>query len=205
MKAKLRDYFERQQYEPWPERLLDLPKSALVIRGFELDGVTYRGTLDTEEIEYVPVLGLPGKTRGKISREQLRRPPETVTAAGSVVKKLREKRLVQLIPPTSGQYDSAGSPWDTFALGGSKRGFRPWDLPDDSVRYAPMPEDEVEFADLWEPVRRWPRPEIFYLQWKWCWGWTLTNDPKNVQAGKYGIDLVGYNQEQHTAMVSGAY
>jgi hypothetical protein len=201
MKAKLRDYFERQQYEPWPERLLDLPKSAMVYRGFELDGKTYHDTQDTEEIEYVPTLGLPGKARGKFTREQLGRPVETVTAAGSTIRKLREKRRVKLLPATS--YEARA--YDVFSLGGSKRGFKPWDPPDDSIRYSTsIPEDETEFSDLWAPIRNSRRPEIFYLRWRDCWGWPVLIDLKNSQ-GRNGIDLVGYNQEQHTKMVSAAY
>jgi hypothetical protein len=202
MKECIREFFWNQRRDPLPSRLLDLEKTALVIKGFTLGERVYHGTEDLEEIEYREHDSKSaGKLRGKVTRAQLCRPAETVTAAGSVIRKLPEKRLVQLLHDET--YESAA--WDVFGLLAGRRGYKPWDKPDASELYSIEPEDE--YSDLWTPVRRrmqsgWSG--IFYWPWRLCTHLPLKGE-RGHELSRMFIDLSADLQSQHERLVTAAY
>jgi hypothetical protein len=188
MKRAVESFLLRQLSDPLPARFIDLEKTALVIKGFELDGKTYAGTEDWVEVTHA------GK-HGKMTRGALCKPAETITAPGSTIKKLRQKRLVVLLHDQS--YESG--PYDVYALPGG-RGYKWWDEFDASLKFnAELPN---EFSDLWVPVR--DREQVFYLPWKMCTGWPLANSPEAI-GSRYVIDLSSALNEQHDRMVASVY
>jgi hypothetical protein len=198
MKRSLEAFLLRQLSDPWPAQVLDLPKTALVVIGFTLEGKVYHGTQDLEEVEYQEYLESTGKrtgkVRGKVTRAQLCKPAETVTAEGSVIRKLREKRLVTLLCNQSLE----SGPYDVYQIADLGRGFTPWDGPDDSVRYTIEPENE--FSNLWVPVRSQGRS--YFVPWRMVTGWPLKGEPGAI--GGY-IDLSSALESQHRKMVANAY
>jgi hypothetical protein len=193
MKRSLEAFLLRQLSNPMPARFLDLPRTALVLKRLTHEDRTYEGTTDWIEVQHA------GKT-GKMTRQMMGRPAETVVAPGSVVRKWREQNKVQLLHDES--YESG--PYDVYSLPDG-RGYRHWDeaVRDDSVQYSIEPENE--FSDLWVPIRRrrqsgWS--EIHYVPWKTVTGWPLKGE-----SGATGgfIDLSSALESQHRKMVANAY
>jgi hypothetical protein len=199
MNEDLKEFFWNQRKNPFPERLLDLEKTALVLKRLEYKGKVFAGTEDWIEVSQA------GKT-GKLTRAMLSKPAETVTAPGSIVRKWREKRLVQLVPANGSDYDAPGSPWDTFELPGH-RAYRPWDAVESTTWAPALPP--TNYDHLWTPCRRYYRnwqkgdrwSELFFLPWKLCQRMPMMNEP-NGQTPTLVIDLEGY---LHTEMVTNAY
>jgi hypothetical protein len=190
VKRAIEAFLLRQLSDAMPERLLDLPKSALVLHRFEYEGKVYPGTQDWVEVTH------EGK-RCKATGEMLSKPAEEVRAPGSVIRKWREKRWVQLL--TDGSLESG--PWDIFSLPEGARGYRYWDegVPDDSVQYTIEPENE--FSNLWVPLRELGKP-LYFLKWRQCTEWPLKGEPG---AGVRFIDLSSRLDAMHRKMVSAAY
>jgi hypothetical protein len=188
VKRAIESYLLRQMADPLPARLLDLPRTALVLRRIEHEGKVYLGTEDWVEVQHA------GKS-GKMTRAMLSKPAEEVVAPGSQIKIWRQKRLVQLLHDQS--YESG--PYDVYALPDGARGYKWWDKPDDSLQYTIEPENE--FSDLWTPIREGQKP-IYFLPWRMVTGWPLKGESG---ASVRCIDLGPALQSQHQRMVAAAY
>jgi hypothetical protein len=196
MNEDIIDFFKDQRRNRPLSRFLDLEKSALVLHKLEHQGRTYNGSADWVTVNHA------GKS-GSMLRGQ---PEEIVTAPSSVVKIWRQKRLVQLVPPTSVGYDDVGSPWDTYALP-KGRGFCPWDPVEDNMWAPRLPP--TKYDEMWTPVRRysynWMKDgnwsEIFYLPWWICQKLPMKDEPSDRRPSLV-IDLSEYLQ---TTMVTAAY
>ncbi len=114
MKRFIEAWLLRSLIDPPLARVLDLPKTATVIKGFTNEGRSYHGVDDWFEIES------EGK-RGQVTRAMLGQSGDTIVAPGSVMRDLRQNGLVQLVCDETLE----SGPYTVFDVENGVRGFRP--------------------------------------------------------------------------------
>jgi hypothetical protein len=198
MKRFIEAWLLRSLIDPPLARVLDLPKTATVIKGFTHEGRSYHGVDDWFEIES------EGK-RGQVTRAMLGQSGDTIVALGSVMRDLRQKGLVQLVCDETLE----SGPYTVFDVENGVRGFRPWDKFEQSHWEPALAESE--FDDVFVPVRRlqrkWPKPPtwsgLFFLPWLWVQNAPLVSE--GTEPGTLAIDLSSSLEARHQRMVAGAY